>query len=93
MTKTLTFHSDPGHAWLEVPKQLFFAVGYAPSRSSYETSSKVYLEEDCDATFFLMKAEEKGLSFEFESKFYNQDCFVRRLSNMSGVGFVNPYRK
>jgi hypothetical protein len=56
MTTRFTFHSDPGHAWLEVTSADLSEVGLAPasfSRFSYQDGETFYLEEDCDATVFL----------------------------------------
>jgi hypothetical protein len=94
MTKILTFHSDPGHGWLEVPKQLLQEVGYAPSRCSYQSffAETVYLEEDCDATLFSERAKEKGFNFKIVHESHSELCFIRRLSRMSGVGHVSPFR-
>lgn len=48
-----TWYSDPGHAWLEVPKPLVDGLELPISRFSYTDGKKVYLEEDCDAGRFL----------------------------------------
>jgi hypothetical protein len=50
-----TFHTDPGHGWLEVPVQLLHELGIAKDISSFSFyfSGNAYLEEDCDAGKFL----------------------------------------
>ena len=52
-----TFHSDPGHGWLEVARADLEALGLLSSIShySYQRGERVYLEEDCDATKFYAK--------------------------------------
>ncbi len=52
---TYVFHTDPGHAWLEVSRNELNASGVASkiSRYSYERGDFVYLEEDCDMSLFL----------------------------------------
>jgi hypothetical protein len=60
---TLTFYSDPGHAWLKVPREKLHALGIAGQISccSYARNKHVYLEEDLDAGIFLKAAEAAGL--------------------------------
>lgn len=56
MTDTFVFHSDPGHAWLEVSVQKLWSVGLRPqdfSVYSYRRGDRCFLEEDCDAPLFL----------------------------------------
>jgi len=48
---SVVWHSDPGHAWLEVPRQLLGE--FKPSRYSYQKGDRVYLEEDCDVLGWL----------------------------------------
>ena len=48
-----TFFSDPGHGWLQVPKQEVINSGIYVSRFSYQDDAFVYLEEDCDCGRFL----------------------------------------
>jgi len=49
------FISDPGHAWLEVPRAELVALGILQkvSQYSYQNKGMVYLEEDCDAGLFI----------------------------------------
>lgn len=51
MRKTLTYHSDPGHGWLEVPRDDLTALGikHEISACSYQDEANAYLEEDVDA--------------------------------------------
>lgn len=52
----LTFYTDPGHGWLEVPWTELKALGLNPndfSRYSYRRRNTFYLEEDCDAPKFI----------------------------------------
>ena len=54
----LTFHTDPGHGWLEVPKTLVSeAIRAKISRYSYQDDNNFYLEEDCDAPLFLKSVD------------------------------------
>lgn len=53
---TFTFHTDPGHGWLEVSIPDLMSVGLTPddfTRYSYRSGDYVFLEEDCDAAVFV----------------------------------------
>ena len=59
--KTYVFHTDCGHGWLEVTNRDLEMVGLRPcdfSQYSYQRvrngGTTYYLEEDCDATTFLL---------------------------------------
>jgi hypothetical protein len=70
----LTFYSTPGHGYLRVPKSVFVKCGGDPKEisgfSGHDTST-LYLEEDCDAGYFLDLLESKGIQFQIESKYVN----------------------
>jgi len=51
--RTLTFYSDPGHAWLRVPRALVQESGAEISGYSYQRGRWVYLEEDSDVGAFV----------------------------------------
>jgi hypothetical protein len=81
MTTTLTFHSDPGHAWLQVPLRTIDALGIAADISdySYRDRTNAYLEEDCDAWVFIRAFEKQhGCKPQFADK-YSEESFVRSL--------------
>jgi hypothetical protein len=61
-TRKLTFHTDPGHGWLQVDRADLDALDIAHkiSRYSYERGPWVYLEEDCDAALFMNAAKTAG---------------------------------
>ena len=76
------FHSDPGHGWLQVPKELVKKLGFrkAISPYSYQDKEYLYLEEDCDASLFEKAYTERfGNCPEVVVQHYNDDCFVRNL--------------
>ena len=50
-TRKLTFHTDPGHGWLEVSRADLDALAIA---------DRVYLEEDLDASLYLEAARAAG---------------------------------
>ena len=82
------WHSDDGHAWLEVP--LDSCDGVKVSAYSYkdETKGLAYLEEDCDAGAWV---RHHGLTYvEFReakvpSERWYGDCFVRELPRFREV--------
>ena len=58
----VSFFSDPGHGWLQVPHSLILELGIQNkvSNSSYVTECYAYLEEDLDAGIFLQAAKAAG---------------------------------
>jgi hypothetical protein len=64
-TRKLTFHTDPAHGWLEVNRADLDALDIAHKITpySYEKGSRVYLEEDCDASLFMETAKAAGWIF------------------------------
>jgi hypothetical protein len=70
----LTFYSTPGHGYLRVPKSTFVKCSGDPMKiSGYSghTPTTLFLEEDCDAGYFLNLLEGKGIDFEIDSKYVN----------------------
>ena len=61
-TRKLTFHTDPAHGWLEVPRADLdtLDIAHQISAYSYERADRVYLEEDCDAMRYLEAARAAG---------------------------------
>ena len=83
MTKTrnLKFYADPGHGWLEVPREDLDALKIRDQISgcSYAGSGKVYLEEDCDANVYMGAAIAAGIHVKSEYQHTNEDSFIRSL--------------
>jgi hypothetical protein len=69
----MKWHSDPGHAWLEVSKSKLVKLGIANKISpySYQKGAKVYLEEDCDVIIFF-NAYFKDLDWYKNEDFKNE---------------------
>ena len=87
MKHNLTFHTDPGHGWLEVPRNLLIESGIIGkvSRYSYQDTHAphhVYLEEDCDASLFVDAMKAKGIEIDFKDS-YSENTFVLRLHRFS----------
>jgi hypothetical protein len=82
MNHTFTFHTDPGHGWLECPVGLLIDLGIKDkvSRYSYRKLNVAFLEEDCDAALLVNALEAKGDTITFiEKNEPNQRSFVTRL--------------
>jgi hypothetical protein len=58
-----TYHTDPGHGWLEVgiDELILLGIGSKISSYSYINGGKAYLEEDCDMGLFIRTMEAKGV--------------------------------
>ena len=86
MNKTLTFHADPAHGWLEVNRADLEALNIAHkiSRCSYQKDDRVFLEEDCDAAHFIRAAGEKGWTIKTTEKHTNGNSFIRNLPSFKG---------
>lgn len=57
MKNTFDFISDPGHGWLKVSLSDIAALGLTNrdfSAYSYRRDNDLYLEEDCDASKFII---------------------------------------
>lgn len=79
---TLTYHSDPGHGWLEVPQSLIPAtIIQQISRYSYRDKSNYYFEEDDDMNKAL-KFLQKSYNVNVTDKSYNNECFIRDLRSI-----------
>jgi hypothetical protein len=63
LSKVLTFVSDPGHGWLEVPLTDIAALGIEGQISpySYINGRFAYLEEDCDYAVYMDALAARGL--------------------------------
>jgi hypothetical protein len=86
MNKTLTFHADPAHGWLEVNRADLETLNIAHkiSRCSYQKDDRVFLEEDCDAAHFIRAAGEKGWTIKTTEKHTNGNSFIRNLPSFKG---------
>ena len=85
---TFTFHSDPGHGWLEVSTSELTRVGLFPSdfsAYSFEGNGNVYLEEDCDAAVFIRTYEQHVGAFQCVTKHSEYDHWIRRLRRIESV--------
>jgi len=61
-----TFHSDPGHGWLQVNRLELMDLGILDkiSHYSYQYGGDVYLEEDGDLNCFMHEMKARGKPVE-----------------------------
>ena len=87
MSDTFVFHSDPGHAWLEVSVQKLWSVGLKPtdfSVYSYRKGDRCFLEEDCDATvFYEVYKRVFGEAPKFKEVNMDRQHWIRDLPSIS----------
>ncbi len=79
---TLTYHTDPGHGWLEVTQADLTDVGLSYidfSSCSYTDGKRLYLEEDCDMSKFMSAYKAKYKDYPAVSDQYSDPCFIRDL--------------
>jgi hypothetical protein len=79
--QTFTFYADPGHGWLEVPRDLLHELNIADdiSRYSYQRLDKVFIEEDGDFVKFARAMRAAGREFKVVETHTNGNSFVRSL--------------
>jgi hypothetical protein len=90
-TFELTWHSDPGHAWLEVPNWLWHgfpveereSLQASISQCSYMDADRTFLEEDCDAPKFIGALEKKGHTVVFKEHHVNGPSVIRNLKSFA----------
>lgn len=81
MKETFTFHTDPGHGWVEVPLQVIQELDIKKDISSYSYTDgrNVYLEEDCDAGKFVTAFEKVNGSRPKLVEKYAEYAHIRNL--------------
>ena len=79
--RSLTFHSDPAHAWLEVTRDDIAALHLQDEISpySYAHEDKIYLEEDSDIQTFLTAADVAGWHIETTETVSSGLSFIRNF--------------
>ena len=62
LSTTLTFITDPGHGWLQVPLAELDELGIRSEITpySYKNGRFAYLEEDCDLGVYLDARQAQG---------------------------------
>jgi hypothetical protein len=85
-TLKLIMRHDPGHAWLSVKREIVEGVlGTLTciSEYSYEQGKSLYLEEDCDAPFFLEMCAAQGIEVEIEDRHSNRRSPIRSYDRIN----------
>lgn len=81
-----TFHTDPGHGWIEVDLHAMRQAGLQPSdfsNYSYRKRNVFFLEEDCDAPKFIAAWQEKtGQHINFREA-HQENTFIRGLPRIN----------
>lgn len=87
MQHTFTYHTDPGHGWVEVEMAEVRRLGIADQISpySYRKGQTAYLEEDCDAGRLIEAKKARGETYTIKEKHTNHDSFIRNLSRFEEV--------
>lgn len=90
MTKVFTFHADAAHGWLEVSTSDLAQLGFIPaSFSKYSYADRkgalpvYYLEEDADASKFVLAWEAKHKAKIQTKEKYQHTSFIRHLGRIS----------
>jgi hypothetical protein len=80
-TRKLTYHTDSGHGWLEVPRADVIALGLAEKISAYSYMGglSLYLEEDLDAGLYLDAAKAAGYTLNIVEKYTDGDSPIRTM--------------
>lgn len=80
MQHTFTYHQDPGHGWLQVPKRMLsdWGISHDISSYSYTDGEHVYLEEDCDMSRFLQEADKRGVTVHIKAE-YQDNAPIRNM--------------
>ena len=78
---------DPGHGWIEVPKDLAHAFGFQDKITSYSFHNRdfYYLEEDLDAGLLFKALRANKTGYILKEKHSNNDSFVRSLARVGGA--------
>ena len=80
--------TDPGHGWLVTTVDVVNAVDlsiFEFSQFSFDWEGMLFLEEDCDATLFLL-AYEATTGVKPELDFKDVDTFDRHKPRLPGTG-------
>ena len=89
---TLTWYTDPGHAWLRVHRDVLTAYGFSEADFScfsyVDQYGFLYLEEDSDASKFLaalpVAEVPLAVAIHFEEARTETDSHVRDLPRLAG---------
>ena len=89
----LTVHSDSGHGWIGVPRKSLIDLNLMNEISSfsYQKGSKVYLEEDSDASKFVKALfASKGKQYTAWNEI-NEFCTVKKCKQSNNRSPIRNY--
>lgn len=90
MQEVYTYHTDPGHGWLEVPVGDVLALDLTPgmfSPYSYRKGSFLFLEEDCDAELFMVAYAAKHGAYPRYVKRDTNNSAIRTYTHLAGEDY------
>ena len=90
---TFNLHEDAGHGWLAVPISCLSELKLMDYISNYSYINKgiAYLEEDCDASFFLRHCKSLGIDCEIREIDDGDYSFIRHFARMNRGSKFNPF--
>jgi len=79
--------SDPAHGWLKVRRSVLaeFVDMTKITPYSYAKNDDVYLEEDCDAPFFINALKKAGIEVVVSRRYSNARSRIRNYQLFSAV--------
>lgn len=86
MDGTFTFHTDPGHGWLEVAEGDLTTAGLKVSdfsEYSYRRGSRLFLEEDLDAGVFINAWKAAGHSIRLVEENMDDEHWIRECRRIN----------
>lgn len=72
-----TYHTDPGHGWVEVPLAEINRLKLTPSLYSYIRGAFAYLEEDCDLSAWAHAKRAADEPYQLVTRNVNHDHPIR----------------
>lgn len=82
----LTYHTDPGHGWVEVPKNLVLDLNIEEKITEYSyysySTETYFLEEDQDASTLIKALKDHKIEYAF-TEVYHNSAPCRRLNNVN----------
>ena len=81
----LDFISDSGHAWIKVNKNIFKKYNIdikKISNYSYKDDNHYYLEEDCDAIYFINELKKRNVEISIYENMV-EETHIRSLNRIN----------
>jgi hypothetical protein len=80
--RTFNVYSDPSHGWIKAPIKLLKELGIEDQITtySYMRGDFAYLEEDQDATTFLMELDKLNIPYKIKESTSDKSSRIRNYS-------------